>query len=126
MKTFFFLITLLFTLTVNAEEIKDEWQNTTLSDTTIKKIQESRYEYKQCIGTQLQKPAYLTMDTRKATEEIMKQCEPVLGKIREVYIAEKIPASLADRHLKQIRIQTTRKALQNLMFEQAAKNAGQP
>ncbi|MBM4208411.1 MAG: hypothetical protein FJ190_10520 [Gammaproteobacteria bacterium] len=126
MKTFFFLITLLFSVSVTAEEAKDEWQNTTLSDATIKKIQESRFEYKKCVGAQLQKPAYLSMDSRKATEEIMKQCEPALGKIREVYIAEKIPTSLADRHLKQIRIQTTRKALQTLMFEQAAKNAGQP
>jgi hypothetical protein len=126
MKTLFFLTALLFSITVAAEEAQDEWQNTTLSDATIKKIQESRYDYKKCVGTQLQKPAYLEMDTRKATEEVMKQCEPVLGKIRETYLAEKIPATMADRHLKQIRIQTTRKAIQNLMFEQAAKNAGQP
>jgi hypothetical protein len=126
MKTFFFLIVLLFTVTVTAEEANDEWQNTTLSDTTIKKIQQSRYEYKKCVGTQMQKPAYLELDTRKATEEIMKQCEPVLGEIREVYAAEKIPTALADRHLKQIRIQTTRSAIQNLIFEQAARKAGQP
>ncbi|CAG7857035.1 hypothetical protein MCAMS1_01740 [biofilm metagenome] len=126
MKILFFLIALLFSVTVAAEEAQDEWQNTTLSDAIIKRIQESRYDYKKCVGTQLQKPAYLEMDTRKATEEVMKQCEHVLGKIREVYLAEKIPATMADRHLKQIRIQTTRKAIQNLMFEQAAKNAGQP
>lgn len=126
MKKLFFLIALLFALPVTAEESKDEWQNTTLSDATIKKIQESKYEYKKCVGQEMQKPAYLDMDTRKATEAIMKTCEPVLGKIREVYTAEKIPTALADRHLKQIRIQTTRKALQNLMFEQAVRSAGQP
>lgn len=74
----------------------------------------------------MQKPSSLDMDSRKATDEIIKQCEPVLGKIREVYLADKVPGAIADRHLRQLRIQTTRKALQNLMFEQAARQAGQP
>lgn len=126
MKTFFFMFTLLISTGLAAEAAKDEWQSTTLSEATIKKILESKNEYKKCFGTHMQKPAYLDMDTRKATEEIMKQCEPVLGKIREAYAAEKVPAELADRHLRQIRTQTSRSALQNLMFEQAARQAGKP
>lgn len=131
MKTFFFPSSLLFgallfSANAVAEKAKEEWQNTTITDTTIKKIQESKYEYKKCVGEQMQKPAYLKMDSRNATDEIIKHCEPVLSKIREVYLAEKVPSIIADRHLRQIRMQTTRNALQGLMFEQAARKAGQP
>lgn len=131
MKTFFFPSSLLFgallfSANAVAEKAKEEWQNTTITDTTIKKIQESKYEYKKCVGEQMQKPAYLKMDNRNATDEIIKHCEPVLSKIREVYLAEKVPGIIADRHLRQIRMQTTRNALQGLMFEQAARKAGQP
>lgn len=131
MKTFFFPSSLLFgallfSANAVAEKAKEEWQNTTITDTTIKKIQESKYEYKKCVGKQMQKPAYLKMDSRNATDEIIKHCEPVLSKIREVYLAEKVPGIIADRHLRQIRMQTTRNALQGLMFEQAARKAGQP
>lgn len=126
MKIFFLLLALLFSLSAVAEPSTDEWQNTSLSDETIKKIQESRFEYKKCVGSQMQKPEYVQMDTRKATEEITKQCEPTLAKIREVYLAEKLPGAIADRHLRQIRTQTTRKVLQNLMYEQASRSAGQP
>lgn len=126
MKTIFSLITLLISASVAAEKASEEWQNTVLTDATIKKIQESRYGYKKCVGEQMQKPAYLDMDSRKATDEIIKQCEPVLGKIRGVYLAEKVPGVIADRHLRQMRIQVTRNALQGLIFVQAARKAGQP
>lgn len=130
MKAFFFpcvlLTVLLFSVNAVAEKVTEEWQNTTISDSTIKKIQESKYEYKKCVGEQMQKPDYLKMDSRNATDEIIKHCEPVLSKIRETYLAEKVPSVIADRHLRQIRMQITRNALQGLMFEQAARKAGQP
>jgi hypothetical protein len=126
MKTFFFLITLLISASAVAEKASEEWQNTTITDATIKKIQESKYEYKKCIGEQMQKSAYQNMDSRNATDVIIKHCEPVLAKIREVYLAEKVPGVIADRHLRQIRMQITRNALQGLMFEQTARKAGQP
>ncbi|MDA1343490.1 MAG: hypothetical protein EXR90_04120 [Methyloglobulus sp.] len=118
--------TLLFSVTVTAEKAAEDWQNTTITDSTIKKIQESKYEYKKCVGEQMQKPDYQKMDSRNATDAIIKHCEPVLSKIREVYLAEKVPGVIADRHLRQIRTQITRNALQGLMFEQAARKAGQP
>ena len=117
---------LLFLAVAKAESSADEWQNTTISDATIKKIQEAKYEYKKCISEQMQKPAYLDMDSRKATEEILKLCEPMLGKMRETYLTEKIPAIMADRHLRQVRVQTTRKLLQEMIFAQAGRAAGKP
>ncbi|MEQ1559395.1 MAG: hypothetical protein ABL933_10730 [Methyloglobulus sp.] len=134
MKPITFLIILLFSVSLYAEstvekaaeKANDEWQNTTLSDATIKKIQEARIEYKKCVNEKMQKPDFLKMDSRNATDVIIKECEPVLTHIREVYLAEKVPGTIADRHLRQLRVQITRKVLQSLMFEQAARNAGQP
>lgn len=126
MKIFYFLIALLISTSALAEPANEEWQNTVLTDATIKKIQEAKYEHKKCVGEQMQKPAYLEMDSRNATDEIIKQCEPALAKIREIYLAEKVPGTIADRHLRQIRIQITRNALQGLIFAQAARKAGQP
>ena len=117
---------LLFNTIAFADDAKNEWHNTTLSDTTIAKIQASKFEYKKCVSDEMQKPGYQQMDIRNATDGITKQCENVLAKIREVYIAENIPGIVADRHLKQMRIQTTRTVLQNLMFAEAARKAGQP
>jgi pyridoxal/pyridoxine/pyridoxamine kinase len=72
----------------------------------------------------MQKPAYATLDVRKATEDVIKQCEPVLGKMRTVYLTEKVPPTIADRHLKKLRIQTTRNLLAELMFRDASRKAG--
>jgi len=55
----------------------------------------------------------------------MKQCESVLSQMREVYLAEKVPGIIADRHLKQMRMQTTRNVLQGMMFGEAARKSGQ-
>ncbi len=109
-----------------AESGKEEWQSTILSESTIKKVQEKKTEYKKCIGEQLQKPDYLSMDSRKATDDIIKLCEPALAKMREVYLAEKVPGEIADRHLRQVRIQITRQVLENLLFSQANQIPGKP
>jgi hypothetical protein len=124
MKKILFLILLLSAGTAYADDAKNEWHNTTLSDATQKKIQAAKYEYKKCVGDEMQKLAYQQQDSRNATEAIMKQCEPVLAKMREVYTDAKVPGVIADRHLKQMRMQTTREALQGMMFSEAARKAG--
>lgn len=125
MKKFFFLAILLSLSTAFADDAKNEWHNTTLSDATIKKIQDAQYQYKKCAGEEMQKPTYQKLDSRQATDLLMKQCEPILAQIREVYTAENVPGIVADRHLRQIRIQTTRSVLQGLMFAEAARKSGQ-
>ncbi|MGZ4969379.1 MAG: hypothetical protein ACXV8O_10890 [Methylobacter sp.] len=125
MKKILFLTVLLSVTNAFAEDAKNEWQNTTLSDATIKKIQDAQYQYKTCVSGEMQKPAYQEQDTRKATETIMKQCESVLSQMREIYLAEKVPGTIADRHLKQMRMQTTRNVLQGMMFSEAARKSGQ-
>ncbi len=125
MKKILFLTILLSTATAFADDVKNEWNNTSLSDATIKKIQGAQYEYKKCVGGEMQKPAHQEQGSREATEAIMKQCESVLSQIREVYLAEKVPEVIADRHLRQMRMQTTRSALQGMMFNEAARKSGQ-
>lgn len=131
MKPHIFLLGLLLSANLYAEkpaeQTSDEWQNTSISDATIKKIQDARIEYKKCFAEQMQKTIYADMDSRKATDEIIKTCEPILSKAREVYLAEKVPGVIADRHLRQLRIQNTRNVLQSLIFSQASRQqAGKP
>jgi hypothetical protein len=125
MKKFLFIIVLLSAAPVFAGDAKNEWQNTTLSDSTIKKIQDSQYQYKKCVASEMTKPTYQELGSRQATEGIMKQCEPTLAKMREIYLAEKVPDTIADRHLKQMRMQTTRNVLQGMIFNEAARKSGQ-
>lgn len=123
MKKLFLLSLLLLSLNSFAEEkATDEWENTTISDETIKKIQESKYVYKKCVAEEMQKAPYQKQESRQATEAIVKQCEPVLAKIRDVYITQKVPDIIADRHLKQMRLQTTRLVLQDMMYNEAARS----
>ena len=125
MKKILFLTLLLAATTAFAEGAKDEWQNTTLSDATIKKIQDAGYQYKKCVSDEMQKPTHKEQESRNATEAIMKQCESVLSQMREVYLAEKVPGTIADRHLRQMRMKTTRSVLQEMMFREAARKSGQ-
>jgi hypothetical protein len=124
MKKIIFLSLLLSAGSAISDDAKNEWHNTTLSDATIEKIQAAKYEYKKCVGGEMQKTAYQQQDTRNATEAIMKQCELVLAKMREIYTDAKVPEVIADRHLKQMRMQTTREALQGMMFSEAARKSG--
>jgi hypothetical protein len=125
MKKILCLAALLLATNSYAEQSKSEWQNTTISEATIEKIQAAKYEYKKCVSDEMQKPAYSSQESRAATEVIIKQCEPVLTKMRTVYLAEKVPEVIADRHLKQMRLQTTRDVLQNMMYAEAARQSGQ-
>jgi hypothetical protein len=125
MKKIVCLAALLLATNSYAEQSKSEWQNTTISEATIAKIQAAKYEYKKCVSDEMQKPTYSSQESRAATEVIIKQCEPVLTKMREVYLAEKVPEVIADRHLKQMRLQTTRDVLQNMMYAEAARSSGQ-
>mgnify|MGYP001407188863 CR=1 FL=1 len=126
MKQLFFITMLLFTAnTYAAVDAKNDWDGTSLSDDLIKKIQEAQYQYKKCVSDEMQKPEYQTLESKESTGKIIKQCEPSLAKMRAIYLAEKVPGEVADRHLKKMRIQTIRNVLQNMMYGEAARKAGQ-
>lgn len=128
MKQFLIIAALLYSglsIAATPAPAADEWQDTTLSDALIAKVQAASYEYKNCAGTEMQKPAYASIEARQATDAVIKQCEPVLAKMRDAYLSEKVPAVIADRQLKKMRIQTARNVLAELMFRDAARKAGQ-
>jgi len=130
MKTLLFLAALFSNFNALAEEAKietkEEWRSTVLTEATIAKIQEAKYQYKKCVSDEMQKPEYQKQDSRFATDGVMRKCEVELAKMREVYLGENVPGAIADRHLKQLRTQVTRSALENLMFAEAARKSGQP
>ncbi len=111
---------------VCAEEAKEEWNETTLKDETIQKIQQAQYTYKKCVVDATKKPEFGQLESRNATDAIIRLCEPTLGEMRKVYTDAEVPAVIADRHLKKLRIQVTRSLLQQLMYAEAAKKAGMP
>lgn len=115
----------LISVSALADDAKNDWHNTTLTEATIKKIQESQYHYKKCIANELQAASSKAQDVRQGTEAIVKKCENVLADMRKVYLDEKVPEVIADRHLKQMRIQTTRDVLREMMFIESARKAGQ-
>lgn len=125
MKIILYFAFLLTSINVLAEDAKNEWHNTDLTDATIAIIQQASYQYKKCASDEMQKNVYQNQDTRHATDAIMKECESVLAKMRDVYLAQKVPSVIADRHLKQLRLQTTRNVLQTMMFAEAARKSGQ-
>ncbi len=110
---------------VSAKEVKNEWNATALTEDMIKKIQQSQVEYKQCVADEMQKPGYAKIESRSSTDAIIKQCEKVLSKMRQVYVEVKVPEIIADRHLKKMRTDITRRVLKQLMFAEASRKAGQ-
>lgn len=101
-----------------------EWNDSTLSEITIKQIQEDKYNYKQCVYQEAQKQGYQKIDSRVATNAVIKQCEPTLAKIRTTFSSEGVPEIIIDRFLKKTRVDMTRKILQSLMFAEASRKAG--
>lgn len=122
------LLALMFAVNLACAEDapKDEWKETTISEDTIKKIQQAQFTYKKCVVDEMRKPNYGKLESRNATDVIAKYCESTLGEMRKVYTDAGVPGVIADRHLKKIRIQVTRNMLQELMYVEAAKQAGQP
>ncbi len=114
-----------WTYAEEAKESKEEWQNTTLSDEVIQKIQHAEYNYKKCMSDAMRKPEISNLDSRKGTDTVANECEPVLAETHKAYTDAGVPKVIADRQLKSLRIKTTRNVLQELMYNEAAKKSGQ-
>lgn len=117
---------LMVTTVSRAEEASEEWNETTLKEETIQKIQQAQFTYKKCVVDAMKKPEHAKMESRNATDVIIRACEPTLAEIRKVYTDADVPGVIADRHLKKLRIQVTRNLLQELMYAEAAKKSGMP
>ncbi len=124
MKKFLMLVLFAFSLNASAKSDDNQWDGSVLDETTIKKIQGAQFDYKRCIVKEMQKKGYISIESRTATGAIIKQCEPTLAEMRKVYLEANVPGVIADRHLKKMRIQMTRRLLKQLMFQEAARAAG--
>lgn len=125
MKTPLFLFLMMTATWVQAAESEQQWHESALSDEVIHKIQQAQYTYKKCVSDAMRKPEAAALDSRHGTDAVIRACEPVLGDIRKVYLDNNVPPTVADHHLKKMRIQVTRNVLQELMYAEAAKKAGQ-
>jgi hypothetical protein len=125
MKKFLMLVLLAISLDVSAKSDDKQWDGSVLDENTIKKIQNAQFDYKSCIVKEMQKKGYASIESRTATGAIIKQCESSLADMRKVYLDAKVPGVIADRHLKKMRIQMTRRLLKQMMFQEAARAAGQ-
>jgi len=124
MKYRFFVVLMLVAGLADADNAGQEWNATSLNESTIETIQQAQYTYKKCVADEMVKPNNLSLESRHATDAIIKQCEPTLGQMRDIYIKAGVPGQVADRHLKTLRIKVTRNLLQELMYREAAKQSG--
>ncbi len=124
MKQVLFIALLMSSSSTFAAEAKNEWNATKLTDTTIKNIQQAQYQYKKCVTDKMQKTNSHNIEVKGATDAIMKQCEQVLSQMRQVYLDADVPGVIADRHLKKMRIDITRRVIKQLMFTAAATKMG--
>lgn len=125
MKYFLFLTLLLVSSLSYSNNLKNEWQATSLTEVTIKKIQQAQFQYKKCVADEMQKIGYSKIESRNATNAIIKQCEKALAGMRQVYLDEKVPGVIADRHLKKMRTDISRRVLKQLMFADAIRQTNQ-
>lgn len=126
MKIFLSILLISLSLQVAAvtkapEKPELQWQSTTLSEETISHIQQAKYQYMECITKEMQKQEYSKMDTRVATDKVIKHCETTLSHVRKVFAEEKVPTNIIDRYLKSTRTQTARKVLEHMMIAAAKK-----
>ncbi len=109
---------------VKSQSSGKTWNGSNLSAATIKQVQADKYNYRQCVYKEAQKQGYQKIDSRVATDAVIKQCESTLAKIRTTFVNEGVPEVITDRFLKKTRTDMMRKILQSLMFAEASRKAG--
>ena len=117
------IVTIAAVADVNAAA-EGEWTPSTLSDATMTKTREAQGSYQQCLNEQLVKQVASDADSRAITDAILKTCEERLNPIRAAFDAEKVPASITDRYLRQQRSRAAQGLLREIMAAQAVREAG--
>lgn len=106
---------------ISSDNKSQSWESTTLSDATIKHIQDAKHQYLLCITAETQMLQKTNMDSRAATDLILKHCEENLAQIRTVFNQEQVPVAISDRYIKKTRTQTARKVLQEMIIAAATR-----
>lgn len=93
------------------------WNATELSDSTIRAIQRAQYQYKKCVIGKMRQNTTSKDAIETAASKVIKRCESVLAKMRKVYLAAAVPDIIADRHLRKMRTDISRRVIKQLMFQ---------
>ncbi len=102
-------------------QAEEQWQASTLSAETIRKIQSETAKYHHCLGGEVKQFQQKRMDSRDAANLILKRCEAKLLPIRETFLAQNVEIAAVDRYLKRKRHQAARKVLQTMMFAESQR-----
>lgn len=113
----------LWVIAASAMAGESEWQASTLTPATLKKVYQAAGVYQNCVGNALRAQINNKQDSRAVTDGILKQCEPQLQPMRDAFTSEKVPAEIADRYLQKTRTQTARNLLREVMATQAVRGA---
>lgn len=106
--------------------VEESWQASTLSEKTIAQANAAVLEYNQCLDQKTQESMGLTADSRAIADQILKQCENPLGKIKTAYDAENVPASISERYMRKVRSHGAQNVLRFVMSIQAMRSTETP
>lgn len=124
-KTVSILLSVLIPLVSSSAGAEGEWEPSKLSEKTWDKVHESKVGYDACLNQQLLKNIASEADPRAVTDTILKACEDQLSPIRAAYDAEKVPAEMTDRYLRQQRSRAAQAVVREVMGAQAVRHAQQ-
>lgn len=103
----------------DAVSANEQWNRSILSDQTIQKINQQTTVYHQCLDRHIATFNLKSIDSRDASNWILKQCENRLDAIRTALLDEKVPVEIANRYLLKKRHQAARKVLKFMMFSKS-------
>lgn len=103
------------------EEIKQEWQPSTLSDKTLAKVNSGVEAYQKCLNTETVAHVNDKEDSRKVTDLILRNCEPSLTVVKEAFNAEKVPSAISDRYIRSKRSRGAQQVVRVVMGAQAMR-----
>lgn len=103
-----------------------EWQASSLSPETIAKAKAAERDYRQCLTKEIVARNQNRGDPREITNLILKACEDRLPAIKTAFDAEKVPAIISERKIRQTRshgVQSVLRAVSEVQAQRAGEDA---
>ena len=100
-----------------------EWQPSTLSEETLAKVQARLLDYQHCINDETRTHINDAMDSRRITDQILKNCEDKLSAVKTAFDAENVPSSISERYCRSKRSHAAQQILRVVMATQAVRSA---
>jgi hypothetical protein len=110
-------------LAAATEEIKQEWQPSTLSEQTLAKVNAGVEQYQTCLNNETRAHVNDKDDSRKVADLILRNCEKPLSVVKAAFDAEKVPGVISDRYLRSKRSRAAQQVVKVVMGAQASRSA---